>query len=254
MRKQSMVIAVFVTCSLLPTAVVRGGHHGHWAGNTSSLYSYSFANTNNCAGYGKSHHGQCHCLLRNHSLGGSGYCGSGTDAYGAGCGSAGCGSEYSTGTQYFGSGSERVIYDGPAAGSTIYEGPTSGNTETTYPDETRNNSPTRIQFVSNTTQDGSVAFKKGLELFRSRQLSEALGLFETAVAAEPSNAMYQYHVALALYDLHGADAAGDSLKQAVELEQREPIANWGKRMERVQGPAQSWIETARRKADLVRRA
>jgi tetratricopeptide (TPR) repeat protein len=183
------------------------------------------------------------------------------DACGSACGLAGCGGYsqasdaewHPSGTQVLGAGSnEEVIYDGPAPGSTIYEGPASDNGETTYPDEARSNSRTSFRLVSNAHQDGSAAFQKGMTSFRSHVLAEALGSFETAVAAEPDNAMYHYYLALTLYDLHGADVAGEVLQQAVALERREPIVNWGKRMERVQGRARSWIESARRDVGLVR--
>lgn len=106
--------------------------------------------------------------------------------------------------------------------------------------------------ISNAQQDGSAAFAKGMTAFRSRSLTEAVGSFETAAAAEPNNAIYQYHLALALYDLNGAEVASDALQRAVALEQREPIENWGKRMERIQGRSRAWIEAARREAGLVR--
>jgi tetratricopeptide (TPR) repeat protein len=100
-------------------------------------------------------------------------------------------------------------------------------------------------------QDGSIAFQKGITVFRQGKMREALGEFEAAASAEPKNALYPYHRALATFDLAGADAAQEALKQAIEAESLEPVKNWGKRMERVQGRGRVWIETARRNAGLV---
>jgi tetratricopeptide (TPR) repeat protein len=101
-------------------------------------------------------------------------------------------------------------------------------------------------------REGSRSFSRGLAAYRNRSLSEALSQFELAAEAEPSNAFYQYHRALALYELAGAEAANKALDEAVASELREPVESWGQQMERVQGPARVWVEKARRKAGLVR--
>jgi Flp pilus assembly protein TadD len=106
--------------------------------------------------------------------------------------------------------------------------------------------------LTSTRQDGSAAFQKGVTEFRQGKLKEALGEFEVAATAEPKNALYHYHRALAMFDLAGAEAGHEALQQAIELETREPVKNWGKRMERVQGRGRVWIESARRNAGLVR--
>jgi tetratricopeptide (TPR) repeat protein len=87
---------------------------------------------------------------------------------------------------------------------------------------------------------------------RSGATAEALQAFETAANAEPTNALYRYHLALALYDLSRTEAAQEALSTAVNLERDEPIADWGKRMERVQGRGRVWVERARTAAGLVR--
>ncbi len=83
-------------------------------------------------------------------------------------------------------------------------------------------------------------------------MDNALGAFDLAVAAEPENALYRYYRALALFDLNDNEAANEALQQAIAAERDQPIAQWGKRMERVQGRGRVWIEEARRAADLVR--
>jgi hypothetical protein len=99
---------------------------------------------------------------------------------------------------------------------------------------------------------GNAAFQNGLDSLRKGSKTEALDAFDTAAQADPQNAMYHYHRALALYDLSRPDAAAYALRQAVQAEQREPVKDWGKRMERVQGRGRVWIEKARREAGLVR--
>jgi Flp pilus assembly protein TadD len=106
--------------------------------------------------------------------------------------------------------------------------------------------------ISNSQRDGSEAFEQGLNAYRAHSMNNAVGSFETASAAEPENAMFRYYQALAIYELHGAEAANETLRQAVELERAQPIANWGKRMERVQGRNRNWVENARRAAGVAR--
>ncbi len=108
-----------------------------------------------------------------------------------------------------------------------------------------------FRLASAVRRDGSAAFDKGVADFRQGRKREALTDFEVAASAEPDNALYHYYRALAQYDVDGAEAAQGALQQAVEAETREPIKNWGKRMERVQGRSRLWIESARRSAGLV---
>jgi hypothetical protein len=140
---------------------------------------------------------------------------------------------------------ERVIYDGPADGAPRIE----ENVPTPVDSTSNRRSPHQLASYS---KEGSRSFENGLKLYRDGQLHEAAEQFEQATRAEPGNALYQYHQALAQFDAFGADAAADALQQAVAAERREPIANWGQRMERVQGQGRLWIEKARREAGLVK--
>ena len=80
-------------------------------------------------------------------------------------------------------------------------------------------------------------------------LSVAIDAFEEASAAEPESIRCSATTrALTIYEIRGADAAKVTLQQAVELERAQPIADWGKRMERVQGRNRNWVESARRTA------
>ena len=116
----------------------------------------------------------------------------------------------------------------------------------------RGNSQYRLVSQGAGGASGAGAFDQGLASFRARSFTNALQSFEAAATAEPNNAIYQYYRALTLFDLNGAEAGGDALRQAIELEKREAVPHWGKRMERVQGRGRVWIEKARREAGLVR--
>jgi hypothetical protein len=178
--------------------------------------------------------------------GGCSGCGSGCSGCGDGCGGcSGCGDGSGDGCAGGGQGEQptaaEVIYDGPVpAGAT---GPQSIDTH-----EARNTASTQYRLASNKRQDGSADFDKGLRSFRAHSLSDAAASFQSAVAAEPDNAIYYYFQAMSIFELQGAEAAGDALQRAIELERDQPIANWGKRMERIQGRGRVWIENARRAA------
>lgn len=164
---------------------------------------------------------------------------------GGGCSVGGIG--WSSGGQVHTSGTEgggEVIYDGATSDTETGSEPVNVN-------EARNSTSSRYHLVSNAQRDGSMAFDKGLIAFRSRSLTSAIDDFDAALSAEPTNAMYHYYRALALYDRDGVDAAGDALQQAIQSERDQPISNWGKRMERVQGRSRLWVENARRAAGLV---
>ena len=188
------------------------------------------------------------------------YCCASTCGLGSyGCRDGGCGSCGCDGCSVGGIGwsSVRQVHtsDTEGGGEVIYDGATNGTETSSEPvqvTEARNSKSSRYHLVSNARSDGSIAFDKGLIAFRSRSLSSAIGDFDSALSAEPTNAMYHYYRALALYDRDGADAASDALRQAVQLERDQPITNWGKRMERVQGRNRLWVEDARRAAGLVR--
>ncbi len=138
---------------------------------------------------------------------------------------------------------EKVLYDGPAD-----KAPSTTPPPTPEPDPSASifRRPFRLTSVASQQQgDGSKDFALGLRAYLDNNMNGALEAFEASVAAEPQNALYAYYRALAMYNLQGAEGANDSLAQAVELERQTPIAQWGKRMERIQGRARIWIEQAR---------
>ncbi|HTM54886.1 MAG TPA: tetratricopeptide repeat protein [Pirellulales bacterium] len=192
--------------------------------------------------------------------GGGGYgrgygdgCGSCGGGYG-GCGSGGCADGGCAGGDCVGGSSSGVPINGTTPsgnGEVIYDGPV----PPPVPAPADNSSAFMVtrrpfQLASNQTQerDGSAAFERGVSLFRSKSYTDAISAFDGALAAEPKNALYQYYRAMSLFEVHGADAANGDLQQAVQLEREQPVSNWGKRMERVQGRSRVWVESARRAA------
>jgi tetratricopeptide (TPR) repeat protein len=109
-----------------------------------------------------------------------------------------------------------------------------------------------FRLAAGTGRNGTAAYARGLRSYWDGNMTEALGAFDAAAAAEPGNALYQYYRALSFYNLQGEEAAADWLAQAVEMERQSPIKHWGRSMERVQGRARLWVEQARTSASLGR--
>lgn len=213
-----------------------------------------------------------------YGCGGCGYagCGYGGCGYGCGCGSAclmgcggcdscgvggcgvdgcavggcdGCGGgEYSYSPSVSAPGTyqtdERVLYDGPAPG------PEPAPAPAPVDDSGTEGTQTSFRMTSQARRDGTPAFAQGLRSYWDGNMNAALRSFDAAAAAEPQNALYHYYRALAFYNMQGADAAGEWLRHAVEIERQSPVKNWGRSMERVQGRARLWVEQARRDAGL----
>jgi predicted Zn-dependent protease len=104
----------------------------------------------------------------------------------------------------------------------------------------------------NQDQDGSADFERGLDAYRNGSMTDALAAFNAASASAPGNALVQYYRALAMKAKFGTEMANEALQLAVEAERQDPVKNWGKTMERVQGHNRVWVEKARRDAGLVR--
>jgi hypothetical protein len=188
--------------------------------------------------------------------GGCGACGYGSCGDGScgGCGDGACGGGCSSGCASGCSGCSGGQQDG---GDVLYDGPAAADQPAPPPipnSEASLKAGSQYRLVSQSAAGGSgaAAFDQGLASFRARSFTTALQSFEVAATAEPDNAIYQYYRALTLFDLHGAEGGNEALQRAIELEKREAVPQWGKRMERVQGRGRVWIEKARREAGLVR--
>ncbi len=152
---------------------------------------------------------------------------------------------------------ERVIYDGPAdkaPRSNLRPQPSISPDAPPAPPLPQLDSSTSVgrapfRLASQTSTvnqgDGSREFARGLQAYRDNNMAVALEAFEGALALEANNPLFAYYRALAMFNLHGPESANDWLAQAVQLERSQPITNWGKQMERVQGRARLWVEKAR---------
>jgi Flp pilus assembly protein TadD len=93
------------------------------------------------------------------------------------------------------------------------------------------------------------SFGEGLRLFHAGSFAQAQEAFAAGAASSP-DPLEMYFLALTHHKLGDRAAAEAALAQALELERDRPITGWGRRMERVQGHARVWLETARRQAGL----
>lgn len=144
-----------------------------------------------------------------------------------------------------------TLYDGPAPAPAAEPEP-AASPEPADADPMASNRQIGFRQTAGSERDGTSAYARGLRSYWNGNMSEAMQAFDAAAAAEPANALYQYYRALVFYNLQGAEAAGDWLSQAVEMERQSPIKNWGKHMERIQGRARLWVEQARNGAGLGR--
>jgi hypothetical protein len=178
-----------------------------------------------------------------------GSCGDGGCVSG-GCGSGGCvggnsGGGTSVGAPATGApvqSDEKVLYDGPAESAPTNNAPPEPQAD---PSASLNRNVFQLTSQISQQRDGSTDFARGLRAYADNNMTQALEAFEAAGQAEPQNAIYSYYKALAMYNLQGADAANEWLAQAVQLERDNPISQWGRKMERVQGRARLWVEQAR---------
>lgn len=69
-----------------------------------------------------------------------------------------------------------------------------------------------------------------------------------AVESGSKDPLSRYLLALCYYQIGDTETAEATLREATRLEAAQPIANWGQRMERVQGRARVWVELGRREA------
>jgi tetratricopeptide (TPR) repeat protein len=195
-------------------------------------------------GYRHSYHGHC---------GGNACDSDGCDSCGTGnCDTDGATSDGPGNTASDRVMNEKVISDRPVDSEPA--GESAGPAPEPVPDKSTSHARGSAFRLTGMKQDrpGLVEFNKGVASYRARELNEALAAFEAAIAAEPDVAIYHYYLAMTLFGLSGAEAGQEALGRAVELEQREPITDWGKRMQREQGRARAWVEKARRDAGIVK--
>jgi len=80
----------------------------------------------------------------------------------------------------------------------------------------------------------------------------ALYRLSEAVERGSQDPLTRYLLALCQYQIGDTETAAATLREAVRLEGENPIINWGRRMQRIQGRPRLWIEQARRDAEVVR--
>ncbi len=113
----------------------------------------------------------------------------------------------------------------------------------------------RLASLTQTQTDEQTAadrFAAGLAHYRTGSYQAAMEAFEAALNADAKNAKYAYFSALTQREVGQLQRADWFLALGLQLEQAEPIANWGRVMQRVQGQGRIWMETARSQGSVLR--
>ena len=232
-------------------AAKKAYRHGYSGWGTGCGLGYGGCGYRGCApcGYGYGCGTGC-CASCGDSCGGGcsdGSCGSG-GCSGGGCSNCDSGVSAdtsvgpSTSTAPAIQGDEKVLYDGPADQAPKTDAPPEPEAD---PSASLSRGLFRLTSQTTEQRDGSTDFARGLRAYADNNMTQALEAFEAASLAEPQNALYGYYKALTMFNLQGPDAANEWLAQAVQLERENKVAQWGRRMERVQGRARLWVEQAR---------
>lgn len=178
-----------------------------------------------------------------------GSCGVGCGSTGCGgcssCGCDGCGFSGCDGCSGCGGGYEtEIMIEGSSEGQ-----PTEATGETIEGQQTGRNH--RSVFSTVGYQQDVASAADALNWFRAGSYDEARDAFTRVSASEPTDAMHLYWLALSQWRAGDEVTAGQTLNSAVAVEREHPVANWGKRMERIQGRQRLWIEKARRQAGVT---
>jgi hypothetical protein len=92
------------------------------------------------------------------------------------------------------------------------------------------------------------AFRRGRQQLEMRQYADAVVALQEVVGIQPQDPLAHYLLALAHHQNGAQTAADQHISTGAELEQQDPIANWGRAMQRYQGRPRLWLERARARA------
>jgi len=95
------------------------------------------------------------------------------------------------------------------------------------------------------TGDARLAFSAGLDLFRHGNHRDAAEAFSRAAVLDSTNAKYAYFWAIAAKNSDEDELADRAATEAMRRERTQPVDDWGRVMERVQGTARVWVEQVR---------
>jgi len=116
------------------------------------------------------------------------------------------------------------------------------------PTQGAGSSPAATTLLPEDRQRARAHFEAGCRHYRQREFQQALEKLESASRQAPDEPLYVYLLALTQYQLQETSVAELSVARAAKLEQSAPLSDWGRTMERYQGPARAWLESARRRA------
>jgi hypothetical protein len=92
------------------------------------------------------------------------------------------------------------------------------------------------------------ALRRGRQQLEMRQYADAVLALQEVVGLQPQDPLAHYLLALAHHQNGDQTAADQHIWAGAELEQQDPIANWGRAMQRYQGRPRLWLERARARA------
>ncbi len=88
-------------------------------------------------------------------------------------------------------------------------------------------------------------FVRGVSQYYDQQYLAARASLKQAIEDDAEQPLYHYFMALAQFQLGQREEASENVRTAVALERTSPILNWGRMMERCQGPSRKWLEEQR---------
>jgi hypothetical protein len=131
------------------------------------------------------------------------------------------------------------------------EGEQPDDLEGELPDEFETRRPAPLKFAA-APREINVEFNRrygnALQNLQQGRYGDAVDGFAAASQAEPSDAKSLYFKALAQWLAGDVDRAEETIREAARQEVQSPLKDWGRTMERIQGPQRLWLEAARKKA------
>lgn len=103
----------------------------------------------------------------------------------------------------------------------------------------------RLTSAARSTPNTGADLSAGIAAFQDGDWGRAAPLLEAAANADPSEALGLSYLAMTYYQLGDTEAANATIAGAVKAEEAQPIAQRGRRLERVQGPHRLWLERNR---------
>lgn len=117
-------------------------------------------------------------------------------------------------------------------------------------DEVRTLPPRKLAQNQQDRAGAMKTFSAGLRSLSTNELATAMRAFEAASLRLPQEPTFRYFLAITQYLSGRRSESEQTLATAVQLEKQQPAPGLGRVMQRVQGPHRTWMENARRRAQV----